>query len=125
VTRGAPVRGRFEADGTFVEDMGGPEVLYNEYSTEDPQHAKRKYGIEPRPGRWTQGMARIPSYLVQIPQAKGEVFVKAAGDKLISVRGGDFLVVDVLGDGRIGVQAIDRAHKERTYRPWDSGAAPR
>jgi hypothetical protein len=116
--RGAPVRGRFEADGTFVEDIGGPDTLYNEYATEGVAHAKRKYDIEPKPGVWTQGIAQIPSYLVQIPETKGEVLVKAAGGKLISVRGGDFLVVDVFDRGRTCVHAIDRADKKRTYRLW-------
>jgi hypothetical protein len=63
-------------------------------------------------------MAQIPSYLVQISEAKGEVLVKAGGGKLISVKGGDFLVADVFGSGRIGIQAIDLGHKERTYRRW-------
>jgi hypothetical protein len=121
--RGLPIRGRFESDGTFVEDVRGPDILYNEYAAEGFEHAKQKYGIEPKPGVWTQGMAQIPSYLVQIPEAKGEVLVKADGGKLISVKGGDFLVVDVFGAGGIGVQAIDLRHKERTYRRWDSSAS--
>jgi hypothetical protein len=121
--RGLPIRGRFVADGTFVEDGRGPDTLYNEYATEGPEHAKRKYGIEPKPGVWTQGLARIPSYLAQIPEAKSEVLVKASGGKLISVKGSDFLVVDVFGAGRTGVQAIDVGHKERTYRAWSSFAS--
>jgi hypothetical protein len=108
------------ADGTFIEDVRGPDMLYNEYAIEGPEHAKIKYGIEPEPGVWTQGLVQIPSYLVQIPEAKGQVLVKAGGAKLISVKGGDFLVVDVFGAGRIGVQAIDLGHKERTYRTWSS-----
>ncbi|MGB6536141.1 MAG: hypothetical protein WBF58_09290 [Xanthobacteraceae bacterium] len=114
--RGLPIRGRFEADGTFVEDAKGPDILYNEYANEDSEHAKMKYGIEPKPGIWTHGAAQIPSYLVQIPEAKREVLVKAGDGKLISVKGGDFLVADVFGPGRIGVHAIDLGHKERTYR---------
>jgi len=38
-------------------------------------------------------VARIPSYLVQIPEAKNQVPLKAGGDKLVSVKGGDFAVV--------------------------------
>jgi hypothetical protein len=114
--RGVPVRGRFEADGTFVEDIKGPDTLYNEYAIESVTHAKRKYAIEPKPGVWTQGVAQIPSYLVQIPETKGEVLVKAHGGKLIAVKGGDFLVIDVFDGGRTGVHAIDRSHKERTYQ---------
>jgi hypothetical protein len=60
----------------------------------------------------------MASYLVQIPETKGEVLVKAGGGKLIAVRGGDFLVVDAYGDGRIGVHAIDVGDKERTYQLW-------
>src|SRR5215467_8941787 len=48
--RGAPIKGRFAPDGTFVEDPRGPETLYNEYATEDVAHPQRKYRIEPRPG---------------------------------------------------------------------------
>lgn len=117
--RGRPIRGRFETDGTFIEDPAGSDILYNEYATEGTEHAKRKYGIEPTPGVWTLGLAQIPSYLVEIPKAKSEVLVKAGGGKLIAVKGGDFLVVDVFGAGRIGVQAIDLGNKERTYRTWD------
>jgi hypothetical protein len=117
--RGVPVRGRFEADGTFVEDIRGPDTLYNEYATEGVAHAKWKYGVEPKPRVWTRGIAQIPSYLVQIPETKGEVLVKAPGGKLISVRGGDFLVVDVFDRGRTGVQATARAYKERAYRLWN------
>jgi hypothetical protein len=121
--RGLPIRGRFEADGTFIEDVRGPDILYNEYATEGSEHAREKYGIEPKPGAWTQGVAQIPSYLVQIPETKREVLVKAGVGKLISVKGGDFLVADVFGAGRIGVQAIDLGHKERTYRTWSSSAS--
>ena len=120
--RGLAVRGRFAADGTFIEDSGGPDILYNEYATEGSEHAKTKYGIEPKPGVWTQGAGRIPSYLVQIPAVKKEVLVKAGGGKLIAVKGGDFLVVDVFGAGGIGVQAIDLWYKARTYRAWGSFA---
>jgi len=116
--RGRPITGSFEADGTFIENAAGADTLYNEYATEGSEHAKQKYGIEPKPGVWTQGMAQMSSYLVQIPEAKGEVLVKAGGGKFISVKGGDFLVVDVFGAGRIGVHAIDRGHKERTYQAW-------
>jgi hypothetical protein len=117
--RGVPIRGRFEADGTFVEDVGGPDTLYNEYATEGVAGAKRKYNIEPKPGVWTQGISQIPSYLLQIPETKGKVLMKAHGGKLISVNGGDFLVVDVFDGGRTGgVHAIDRESKERLYRPW-------
>ena len=121
--RGLPIRGRFETDGTFIEDPGGSDILYNEYTTEGTEHAKRKYGIEPTPGVWTQGLAQIPSYLVEIPKAKSEVLIKAGGGKLISVKGGDFLVVDVFGTGGIGVQAIDLGNKERTYRTWGSSTS--
>ena len=122
--RGLAIRGRFETDGTFIEDSQGSDVLYNEYATEGTEHAKRKYGIEPKPGVWTQGLAQIPSYLVEIPKAKREVLMKAGGGKLISVKGGDFLVVDVFGAGGIGVQAIDLGNKERTYRAWGSQPHP-
>ncbi len=118
--RGRPITGHFEGDGSFVEDIAASEILYNEYATENPDHPKSKYGIEPKPGVWTQGLAQIPSYLVQIPLTKGEVLVRAGGGKLISVRGGDFLVIDALPGGKIGVHAIDRADRERTYRNWDS-----
>jgi len=118
--RGLPIRGTYEADGKLIEDVMGPDILYNEYSTEGSEHAKGKYNIEPKPGVWTHGAAQIPSYLVQIPKAKGAVLVKAGGGKLISVKGGDFLVVEVFGAGRTGVQAIDLGNKERTYRTWDS-----
>jgi hypothetical protein len=117
--RGRPIRGHFEIDGTLIEDPAGSDILYNEYATEGADHAKRKYGIEPKPGVWTQGLAQIPSYLTEIPKAKGEVLVKAGGGKFIAVKGGDFLVVDAFGAGRIGVQAIDLGNKERTYRTWD------
>jgi hypothetical protein len=116
--RGVPVRGLFGTDGTFVEDIGGPDTLYNEYAVEGVAHAKRKYNIEPKPGVWAEGISQIPSYLVQIPETKGEVLVKAHGGKLISVKGGDFLVADVFDRGRTGVHAIDRGSKERCYRPW-------
>jgi hypothetical protein len=120
--RGAPIKGRFEADGTFVEDSAGPEILYNEYATESAEHPRKKYGIEPKPGVWTQGLSRIPSYLAQIPPEKGEVLVRAPGGKLIAVNGGDFIVADMLGPKNISVQAIDRGNKERTYRSWEAGA---
>ena len=120
--RGAAIKGRFEADGTFVEDGAGPEMLYNEYATESVEHPRKKYGIEPKPGVWTQGLSRIPSYVVQIPPEKGEVLVRAPGDKLIAVKGGDFIVADRLDPKNVGVQAIDRGNKERTYRPWEAGS---
>jgi hypothetical protein len=121
--RGLPIRGRFAADGSFVEDVHGPDILFNEYAAEGAEHAKRKYGVTPKPGVWTQGLAQVPSYLVQIPEAKEEVLVRAGGDKFISVKGGDFLVVDVLGARQFGVQAIDLGNKQRTYRTWNSVAA--
>jgi hypothetical protein len=116
--RGVPIRGLFLPDGTFVEDIGGPDTLYNEYAVEGVAHAKSKYNIEPKPGVWTEGVSQIPSYLVQIPETKGEILVKAPGGKLISVKGGDFLVADVFDRGRTDVHAIDRGSKERSYRPW-------
>ena len=118
--RGQPIRGRFEADGSFVEDFEGYDILYNEYANDDLEHPKRKYGIEPKPGNWTRGLSQITSYIVPIAEAKGEVLVKAGNGKLIAVKGGDFLVVDLIGDGKIGVHAIDVANKERTYQLWGS-----
>ena len=114
-----PIKGKFEDDGTFVEDIMGPETLYNEYATDNPGHPKKKYGIEPKPGVWTEGIAQIPSYLVRIPGHKGEVEVNAANGKKISVKGGDFLVVDALGDGKTSVQGIKGDMKENTYRSWE------
>jgi hypothetical protein len=115
--RNFPIMGHYEADGTFVEGIG-PDTLYNEYATDAPDHPKKKYGIEPKPREWTEGMAQIPSYLVEIPEGKGDIQVNTAGGKKISVKGGDFIVLDELGEGKVGVQAIERASKERTYNPW-------
>ena len=116
--RNFPITGTYEADGTFVEKAGVGQELYNEYATDNPEHPKKKYGIEPKEGVWTEGMAQIPSYLVEIPADKGEVQVQTAGGKTISVKGGDFLVVDNLGGGKTSVQAIERGMKEKTYRSW-------
>jgi hypothetical protein len=113
--RGQPIRGRFEADGTFVETAKGNEILFNEYATEDSTHAKSKYGVDPMPGKWTHGTGQITSYLLEIPKAKPEVLLKAGSGKLIAVKSGDFLVFDVFGDGRVGVQGLDRASKN-AYR---------
>ena len=114
--RGLPIRGHFETDGTFIEEPEG-EILYNEYATDNPEHPRKKYGIDPKPGVWTEGLAQTPSYLMQIPAEKEEFDVIADG-KRISVRGGDFIVVDALGGGKTGVQGIEKGSKERTYRPW-------
>lgn len=115
---GKPIKGRFEEDGTFTEDESGPNTLYNEYATDKADHAKTKYGIEPVAGTWTEGMAQIPSYLAEIPAAKGDLEVKTSSGKIISVHGNDFVVVDALGGGKTAVQAIERGMKERTYRTW-------
>jgi hypothetical protein len=122
--RGLPITGRFEPDGTFVEDAKGPETLYNEYVTDNPDHPKKKYGIDPKPGEWTEGLAQIPSYLVRIPEDKEELEIRAAGGKRISVRGGDYMVVDALGGGKTSFQAIEKNSKERTYRPWNQNDVP-
>ena len=116
---GQPIKGRFEDDGTFVEDQNGLETLYNEYATDNPEHPKKKYGIVPQPSRWTEGLAQIPSYLVEIPTNKGDLEVKTGSGKLIGVKGGDFIVVDAMGGGKTGVQAIERGMKEKTYRTWE------
>jgi len=115
--RGTPVRGHYEDDGTFVVEENGSETLYNEYVTSNPDHPMKKYGIVPVIGEWTEGLAQIPSYLVQIPEGVGEVTVRTKGGKLISVASGDFLVVDDLGNGSTSVQAIEKGFKERTYKP--------
>lgn len=117
--RGFPIKGHFEDDGTFVEDMMGPETLYNEYATDNPEHPKKKYGIDPQPGVWTEGLAQIPSYLIRVPEGKQEVTVNTAGGKKISVKGGDFVVVDALGEGKVSVQAIEKNMKESTYAQWE------
>lgn len=116
--RGKPIMGRYTEDATFVEDPNGSEMLYNEYVTEDPDHPMRKYGITPKAGEWTEGMAQIPSYLLEIPPGTPEFEVITAGGKHVSVQGGDFVVIDDLGGGKTGVQAIERGAKERTYKPW-------
>lgn len=116
--KGQPIRGEYEEDGTFVEKPEGAEILYNEYATDNPEHSKKKYGITAQPKEWTEGMAQIPSYLVQIPKEKGEMLIKTANGKMISVHGGDFIVVDNLGGGKTSVQGIESAIKEKTYRPW-------
>jgi hypothetical protein len=116
---GQPIKGHFEDDGTFIEGEDGPETLFNEYATDKADHAKTKYGIDPKPGTWTEGMAQIPSYLAEIPAAKGDLEVKTSSGKMISVHGNDFVVVDALGGGKTGVQAIERNIKERTYKKWE------
>jgi hypothetical protein len=118
--RGKPIRGRYLSDGTFEEDPEGGAMLYNTYVTDDSEHPKRKYGIEPKPMQWIEGMAQIPSYLFEIPKGTGETEVITGDGKKISVHDGDFLVVDNLGGGKTSVQAVERGFKERTYTPWAS-----
>ncbi|MEI7765467.1 MAG: HD domain-containing protein [bacterium] len=116
--KGQPIRGEYEEDGTFVEKPEGTEILFNEYATDNPEHSKKKYGITAEPKKWIEGMAQIPSYLAQIPTEKGEIQIKTASGKMISVRGGDFIVVDNLGGGKTSVQGIENNIKGKTYRPW-------
>jgi hypothetical protein len=114
--RGQPIRGNFAEDGSFTETPEGSETLYNEYVSSDPEHPMRKYGITPTPGAWTEGAAQIPSYLIEIPASVEATEVYTAGGKAISVRGGDFLVVEDLGKGDVRVQAVERSIKEKTYK---------
>lgn len=116
--KGQPIRGEYEEDGTFIEKPEGKEILYNEYATDNPEHSKKKYGITAEPKKWIEGMAQIPSYLAQIPVEKEEVQIKTASGKMISVRGGDFIVVDNLGGGKTSVQGIENNIKGKTYHPW-------
>src|SRR5580704_15573689 len=105
---------RMSGDPTFFTTSMPPKALNmrNRNTVSNPS---------PACGRKEWHRYRVISY--EFPKPKGEVLVKADGGKLISVKGGDFLVVDVFGAGGIGVQAIDLRHKERTYRRWDSSAS--
>ena len=116
--RGFPIKVDYQPDGTVAENPMG-ETLFEEYKTSDSNHPRTKYGVDPKPGEWQVGIAQIPSYLVKIPEEKGDIDVTTKGGTVISVRGGDFLVVDALGDGKTAVQAIEKGAKEDTYRSWE------
>lgn len=117
--RGFPVMGHFEEDGTFTEDPMGSEQLHNEYATDDVNHPVNKYGITPVSQRWQDAFAKIPSYLVEIPAEIGKVTVISTHGTKIEVSGGDFVVVDDFGGGKIGVQAIERSIAQKTYSAWE------
>lgn len=115
--RGFPIKVRYEADGTAVEDINGEDV-YEEYKSGDHENFKKKYdGAEPTEGKWQIVGSRIPSYIVEIPQDKGEVDIKTK-DATIAVRGGDFIVIDDLGNGKTRVQGIEKGAKNDTYGAW-------
>lgn len=119
---GEPTRGKYDDEtGVFTEDPNGPEILYNEYFTTNPEHTKAKYGLnrdEIAGKGWQKGMARIPSYLIKIPKGiEGEIQVTTSTGNIVTVYGGDSLVVEPIA-GKVGHQAIGNQWVDASYKPW-------
>ncbi len=96
-----------------VENNANLGTLYNEYVS-DVDWVKNNYGVQATT-QWQSGLKLQPSFVFEIPSTYGDVNVITKKGIEISLKGGDYVVLDAKNDKVSSVHGIAKSWLDKTY----------